>query len=662
MTRYWIALLALLLLVGSAFGGTAQADATPQADADDTANPPCDDPETVPGQGLSCPTGDGRWLVRAGPGIWLPTHGPDPVPGADGTGTHGSLAGEASPADPTCVGPPHAEHHVRVLYAFSVHRSSNYGYYDDRIRDTVRQANGMLRHAADASADAYRSLQVACDADGRIVVEEAVLTSRPGSTDWGSVIGDLRAQGHAQRNEKYWVFVDPNSESVDWGGQSSLRHDDRDTRLNQNNYGETYSINWGTLNAGTWLHELMHGMGAVQKGSPNFYDNFGGWHCSDNRDVMCYGPATFLRCEDREHLDCGHDDYFHPDPEPGTYLADHWNVGSEINAFVASSPTPCRGEVQVRATGDTCSAAAGTDGTRASYAAASEDGDASAWLAGASANGSADGVLAVTDSGDARGTVAAGGEGPAQGWWIAASGEGPAATRGGQGIAAASGTGAAHGGQVAASPGGPADGTVAASGTDAARGSAAGASLDGPAEGTVAASGAGDATGTVAAGGAGDAHGTAAGASAAGDADADQVAASGLGAAEAPFAASATNDCGPEPCAAASGQEDARAWTLAASGTGASSSEAVAVSGTGPATGYAAASGAGPAQGVAAASLAGPATGSVAASGTDDAEGFVAVSGTGEASGFTSVSGCGTARGMGLDAACQDVDGDGLLP
>lgn len=658
MPSRWTAALALLLLVTSGVAGAV--DTRGSGAAPDAGDAPCQDPREVPGQGLSCPTGDGRWLVRAGPGTWLPTHGPDPAPAAGGTGSHGSLESRSSPADPTCVGPPHAEPHVRVVYAYSIYRSSNLGYYEDRIRSTVEQANGMLRQAAQASAGAYRNLQVACDADGRIVVEEAVLTTQPGNTDWGSVSNDLRNQGHAQRNEKYWIFVDPHSESVDWGGQSSLRHDDRPTRLNQNNHGETYSVNWGTLSAKIWLHEIMHAMGAVQKGSPNFYDNYGGWHCSDNRDVMCYGPETFLRCDD-QHLDCGHDDYFHPDPPPGTYLAEHWNVASEINAFVASSPAPCRGDVEVRASGGTCSAAAGADGGRASYAAASGEGEASAWLAGASGSGPGEGVAAASGSDEARGTAAASGDGPARGWWTAASGEGPATAGDAAGLAAASGTGEARGGHASVAGTGPASGTVAASGTGPADGTAA-ASVDGPAHGAVAASGTRDASGAVAVAGLGDARGSVGAASLLGEAEGGEAAASGTGTARGWVAASGSNDCGHQACFGVGAQEDSEAWTVAASGTGEARSEGVAASGTGPASGYAAASGSGPAQGVAAVSGAGPAQGSVAVSGTDDADGPVAVSGTGEADGFVAVSGCTTARGLGADAACQNVDPGTLLP
>lgn len=83
------------------------------------------------------------------------------------------------------------------------------------------------------------------------------------------------------------------------------------------------------------VHELFHTFGAVQASAPHYG---GGGHCLERQDLMCdpgfNGP---LLCDSRDYpsiswttaqgrLDCNGDDYFSPAPEPGSYLATHWNT------------------------------------------------------------------------------------------------------------------------------------------------------------------------------------------------------------------------------------------------------------------------------------------------------------------------------------------------
>ena len=55
---------------------------------------------------------------------------------------------------------------------------------------------------------------------------------------------------------------------------------------------------------------------------------------------MCYSDGgdrdtgIWHRCDDFDHFDCGHDDYFDSAPEPGEYLATHWNLGWPLNRFL----------------------------------------------------------------------------------------------------------------------------------------------------------------------------------------------------------------------------------------------------------------------------------------------------------------------------------------
>jgi hypothetical protein len=83
------------------------------------------------------------------------------------------------------------------------------------------------------------------------------------------------------------------------------------------------------------LHEITHNLGAVHHSAPH---STPAGHCWDGYDVMCYQdgssgtqPYTTSVCPSvagaiSQIYDCGHDDYFNPDPAPGSYLATHWNV------------------------------------------------------------------------------------------------------------------------------------------------------------------------------------------------------------------------------------------------------------------------------------------------------------------------------------------------
>jgi hypothetical protein len=85
------------------------------------------------------------------------------------------------------------------------------------------------------------------------------------------------------------------------------------------------------------LHEITHNLGGVQLSAPHATSNS---HCIDGEDVMCYEDGSPEAANYRDDIcslepgaiaqtyDCGHDDYFNPDPAAGSYLATHWNVYS----------------------------------------------------------------------------------------------------------------------------------------------------------------------------------------------------------------------------------------------------------------------------------------------------------------------------------------------
>jgi PKD repeat protein len=113
-----------------------------------------------------------------------------------------------------------------------------------------------------------------------------------------------------------------------------------------NNPGAPFSAGYAVSYGGCWfgrtpMHENGHNEGAVQAGAP---DSTGtGGHCDEDWDVMCYLDGGNIRQDYPQpcsiaagtlHFDCGWDSYFDSAPEPGEYLATHWNIGSSANRFI----------------------------------------------------------------------------------------------------------------------------------------------------------------------------------------------------------------------------------------------------------------------------------------------------------------------------------------
>jgi hypothetical protein len=96
------------------------------------------------------------------------------------------------------------------------------------------------------------------------------------------------------------------------------------------------------------LHEMTHTLGAVNSTAPHATT---AGHCTDGYDVMCYSdggtqptPYSTSACTQitgsgglTQTYDCGGDDYFNPNPAPGSYLATHWNLYN--NVFESSCAT-----------------------------------------------------------------------------------------------------------------------------------------------------------------------------------------------------------------------------------------------------------------------------------------------------------------------------------
>ncbi|HLG00738.1 MAG TPA: hypothetical protein VI916_09710 [Acidimicrobiia bacterium] len=280
--------------------------------------------------GSACRLPNGLWQVRIPGGGLMTTHGHDAP-------THFFYQPPAdNPVPPVCVADPTSEHHGQVIYARPVDRPDRFVALEGEIRDMVGHANAAIRAEA-SSFGSELDLRIACAETGEPDIDSVPLSTTTARTTFSTIVADLRALGYASPWAKYWIWVDFEYNA---GGFGTIERDDSPTVGNNNNTGPSYAATYGTrLTDGghhVMLHEAAHNLGAVQSTSPH---TSAAWHCNDGSDLMCYadgGPRSNyseVSCPTTMPFDCGHDDYFHPDPPAGSYLDTHWNLGSPLNRF-----------------------------------------------------------------------------------------------------------------------------------------------------------------------------------------------------------------------------------------------------------------------------------------------------------------------------------------
>jgi hypothetical protein len=271
------------------------------------------------------------------------THGPDPAPpeldSDEPVRRMSAQAASEETAAIACDGDGQSGYRIQVLYVRGSDVPSRYSQYLNSIRGWTGEADQIFQASA-ADTGGSRNLRFVQDAGCLPVVPEVVV-SPAGDGSLNDTINDLRSRGYNRTDRIYLAFVDTTTAGI--CGVGTLWPDDRPVSTNMNNLGPSYS----RVDAGCWrgdiaAHELMHNLGGVQNSAPNA----SGWfHCIDEYDIMCYRdssttPAMHVDCNEPNlnttRFDCGHDDYFHTNPAPGSYLANFWNAAN--NRFLIGAP------------------------------------------------------------------------------------------------------------------------------------------------------------------------------------------------------------------------------------------------------------------------------------------------------------------------------------
>jgi hypothetical protein len=309
---------------------------------------------------------EGSFIVEGPAGATTPALAPDATPDA--------AAFAMGPNGVVCDGDGRAGKRVQVVYAYEAGAENRYAEFLPSFRIWAAGVE-TIYNASAAETGGTRHVRFVTTPACEVDVAEVQLPAGALST-FNNTISALRGLGFNQTDRKYMIFGDADV----YCGIGTFAGDERTGAANRSNGGPSYGrSDNGCWNSGVAAHELGHNLGAVNNSAPN---SSKAGHCVDEFDLMCYadnsGNATQVVCSDRagnQRLDCGHNDYYHTNPSPGSYLATHWNVAD--NEFLIDdggggggggptpTPTPTRTTTTTTTRAPTTTTRAPTTTTRA---------------------------------------------------------------------------------------------------------------------------------------------------------------------------------------------------------------------------------------------------------------------------------------------------------
>lgn len=244
-----------------------------------------------------------------------------------------------------CHGDGTSGNRIRAYYVYAQGARNLLARYRKQLVGDLLQANDIVYQSA-RQTHGVRYLRLFTNRTcvptvTAVAVPAAALATFGGEVEW------LSAHGLNATNRKYVLYTD----RAVYCGLATLAVDASPGPFNASNRGPSYArIDRGCWSGPVTAHELMHTLGAVQKGAPH-YDGTG--HCTDEHDLMCYdagGRKPHIRCPaivGNLRADCGGDDYFNTRPRPATFLATHWNTAFNSFLYGGGRPTPTAPAVPV---------------------------------------------------------------------------------------------------------------------------------------------------------------------------------------------------------------------------------------------------------------------------------------------------------------------------
>ncbi len=242
-------------------------------------------------------------------------------------------------ADPTvpCDGDGSSGYRVQAMYVVEAGATNRYSDLLPSVRLWAAGVDDVVNRSA-ALTHGVRHVRYVTQSGGSSCVADVLNVTVPsGATNtFGATISAIQALGYTDPRRKYLMWTDANRLC----GIGLLYVTDSAGQGNANNgqypqYARIDNGCWGFGNGSNGhsveAHELVHTLGSVFAGAPHGTTN---GHCWDESDTMCYSdgtshPMVQVCSPALEYLlDCNADDYFSTYPEPGSWLATHWNTAS----------------------------------------------------------------------------------------------------------------------------------------------------------------------------------------------------------------------------------------------------------------------------------------------------------------------------------------------
>ena len=255
--------------------------------------------------------------------LWEARFGQDAAPAVAAAEPVASVA--AADSTVACLGDGKDGARVQLIYARAGNTPDRFSSVLPLIRQYAADADNVVNVSAGRVGDGRR-IRFVTTTDCKPQVMNVTL-SGTGDDSFRNMITELREKGLTNNDRKYLVFMDA---AVGICGLGEVYLNDSPDQDNPNNSGRPM---YSRVDTACWqhaaAHELLHTLGAVQQSAPN---STPAGHCTDEIDVMCYKDMAETQtrqvCTRAGQVDCNNNDYFHPNPKAGSYLATKWNVAN----------------------------------------------------------------------------------------------------------------------------------------------------------------------------------------------------------------------------------------------------------------------------------------------------------------------------------------------